>query len=176
MGPIVGDAANFSVPLPQWVQNNIPGAQWAAQLGDKTRIFRDYLTGVGTTLRKFEADGSIRGLNPEVMAKIFPTIKTRPAEAIGQVQQLLDTVEAERNSFLKTQSDKVMPPELQPRTPTPTPQAAPPPTQGKPSPGGSPKIPAEAAAALKDKGWGKLTLPDGRVYYKHKDGSITSGQ
>jgi hypothetical protein len=76
-------------------------------------------------LKKFITNGSLRGLNADTLNQMFPNIWSQPEHADHQVQNLIDTVQNERQQYLNDLAGKVVPEAL--RTPGggPAPAAAP---------------------------------------------------
>jgi hypothetical protein len=78
-------------------------------------------------LKKFITNGSLRGVNADTLNQMFPNIWSQPEHADHQIKNLVDTITAEKQQYLRDLSDKVIPqavkgsaaPATAPKTETP---------------------------------------------------------
>jgi hypothetical protein len=129
---------------------------------------RDRLMMQQQQMKKFATDSALRGLTPETVDKLFPTILTNPKEAAVQMQSWRDLIAKEKAAYRQNliDSGKILPETQQPAAaPSPTPTKTPSPqTAPKPSPAGPPAIaPPKAGDTIPGPG-GKL--------YRFKGGDI----
>ena len=76
----------------------------------QTKDLQSALITQAQKLKKFITAGSLRGLTPEALDQMFPSIGDQPELAANKVSRLLDTVQTERSSYLRDLGDKVIPP------------------------------------------------------------------
>lgn len=181
-----------SIAMVEKLQKDLQNPYDRTFMGQPSAVLR-YIPGVGTNLQKmaanyelvkqklkgFATNKLLRGLTPDSLETIMPSVSSPPSVNDFKVQNLLTQLRAERDQTVKDLAGKVVPPGM---TAPATAQPATAPTQqapsGKPSAAGpaAARAPADVQDFLKDRPWGRYKLNDGRVFYKTKDGQIVPFQ
>lgn len=75
----------------------------------ETRNVDNQLTTLKTQIKKFIANGSLRGVTADDIDKMFPVVTDTPTQAANKVTNLIGTLNQERGSYLRDLGDKVIP-------------------------------------------------------------------